>query len=46
MVAQLAATRQEPIAAVRARLIAWLGDLLVLRLLRRERGNARAINGM
>jgi hypothetical protein len=46
MVAQLAAARQEPTAAVRARLIAWLGDLLVLRLIRRDRGNAKVINGM
>jgi len=45
VVAELAAARREPAPAVRARLIAWLGELLVLRLIRRERGDLRAANG-
>jgi hypothetical protein len=45
IVAELAALRREPAPAVRARLIAWLGELLVLRLIRRDRGNAEAANG-
>jgi len=44
-VAELAAARREPAQAVRARLIAWLGELLVLRLIRRERGDVKAANG-
>jgi hypothetical protein len=42
IVAELAVLRREPAHAVRTRLIAWLGELLVLRLIRRDRGNARA----
>ena len=45
LVAELAAGRAEPAVAVRGRLIAWLGELLVLRLIRRERGNLKAANG-
>jgi hypothetical protein len=45
LVADLAAARREPAPAVRARLIAWLGELLVLRLIRRERGSLKAANG-
>lgn len=40
--AELAATRREAPHEVRARLISWLGELLVLRLIRRERGRAEA----
>jgi hypothetical protein len=42
IVAEPAVLRREPAHAVRTRLIAWLGELLVLRLIRRDRGNARA----
>jgi hypothetical protein len=45
IVAELAAVRREPPHTVRPRLIAWLGELLVLRLIRRDRGKARAANG-
>ena len=45
IVAELTAMRRQPTHAVRARLIAWLGELLVLRLIRRDRGNAEAANG-
>jgi hypothetical protein len=45
VVAELAEARGEPAPAVRARLIAWLSELLVLRLIRRERGNLKAANG-
>jgi hypothetical protein len=45
LVAELATARREPVSAVRARLIAWLGELLVLRLIRRERGDLKAANG-
>ncbi|MGH7526700.1 MAG: PqqD family protein [Gemmatimonadales bacterium] len=45
LVAEIAAASPEPAQAVRARLIAWLGELLVLRLIRRERGNLKAANG-
>jgi hypothetical protein len=45
LLAELASGRREPAAAVRARLITWLGELLVLRLIRRERGNLKAANG-
>ena len=45
IVAELAAGRREPATAVRARLIAWLSELLVLRLVRRERGDLKAANG-
>jgi hypothetical protein len=45
IVAELAATRGESAHTVRARLITWLGELLVLGLIRRERGDARAANG-
>jgi len=45
IVAELAAVRREPTHSVRARLIAWLGELLVLRLIRRDRGKAEAANG-
>jgi hypothetical protein len=45
LVAELAAARREPAPAVRARLIAWLGELLVLGLIRRERGDLRVANG-
>jgi hypothetical protein len=45
IVAELAVLRREPAHAVRARLIALLGDLLVLRLISRDRGNAEAANG-
>ncbi len=44
IVAELAVARREPQHAVRTRLISWLGDLLVLRLIRRERGSAEAAN--
>ncbi|MGH7527509.1 MAG: PqqD family protein, partial [Gemmatimonadales bacterium] len=43
--AELASARREPSHAVRARLISWLGELLVLRLIRRERGDAETANG-
>jgi hypothetical protein len=45
MVGELALVRREPAPAVRARLIVWLGELLVLRLIRRERGSLKAANG-
>jgi hypothetical protein len=45
LVAELAVARREPTSLVRARLIAWLGELLVLRLIRREPGDLRAANG-
>jgi hypothetical protein len=45
ILAELVALRREPAHAVRARLIAWLGELLVLRLIRRDRGNAETANG-
>jgi hypothetical protein len=44
IVAELAALRREPAHSVRAALIAWLGELLVLGLIRRDRGNAEAAN--
>lgn len=40
--AELAAARREPAHAVRAQLISWLGELLVLRLIRREPGSVEA----
>ena len=45
MVAELARFRREPIHAVRTGLIARLGKLLVLGLIRRERPDVRAANG-
>jgi hypothetical protein len=45
LVAELAAGRREAAAAVRGRLIVLLGELLVLRLIRREHGNLKAANG-
>jgi hypothetical protein len=45
IVAQLAATRGEPAHTVRARLIAWLGELLVLGLIQRGRRDAQTANG-
>ncbi|MGH7508984.1 MAG: hypothetical protein ACREMZ_05900 [Gemmatimonadales bacterium] len=39
---ELASNRREPPHLVRARLIAWLGELLVRRLIRREPGSAEA----
>jgi hypothetical protein len=39
---QLASARREPPHLVRARLISWLGELLVLRLIRREPGSVEA----
>jgi hypothetical protein len=40
--ANLASLRREPPHAVRARLISWLGELLVLGFIRRERGAVEA----
>ena len=45
IVAELAVTRGEPAHTVRAWLIAWLGELLVLGLIRRGHWDARAANG-
>jgi hypothetical protein len=45
IVAEMAVLRREPAHAVRAQLIAWLGELLVLRLIRRDRGQAETANG-
>ncbi len=45
LVAELAAVRGQPVSVVRHRLIEWLGELLVLRMIRRERGGLRAANG-
>jgi hypothetical protein len=45
LVGAMTAGRSEPASSVRARLIAWLGELLVLRLIRRERGHLKAANG-
>ena len=45
ILAEIVAARQEPPHTVRGRLIAWLGELLVLRLIRRGRGDAKAGNG-
>jgi hypothetical protein len=42
LVGELASTRREPPHLVRARLISWLGELLVLNLIRREPGSAEA----
>jgi hypothetical protein len=42
--AELAAARRDPPHTVRARLISWLGELLVLRLIRREPGSTGAAN--
>ena len=42
MTVELASLRREAPHVVRARLISWLGELLVLRLIRRERGRAEA----
>jgi hypothetical protein len=39
---ELASTRREPPHVVRARLISWLGQLLTLRLIRREPGGVEA----
>lgn len=39
---QLASVRRKPPHLVRAQLISWLGELLVLRLIRREPGGAEA----
>jgi hypothetical protein len=39
---ELASVRREPLHMVRARLITWLGELLVQRLIRREPGSAEA----
>lgn len=39
---ELASQRREPPHLVRSRLISWLGELLVLRLIRREPGSAEA----
>jgi hypothetical protein len=39
---ELASTRREAPHLIRARLIAWLGELLVLRLIRREPGRVEA----
>ncbi|MBA3258687.1 MAG: PqqD family protein [Gemmatimonadales bacterium] len=45
ILAELVSVRQEPPHSVRGRLIAWLGELLVLGFIRRERGDAKAGNG-
>lgn len=45
LTAELASSRREPPHAVRSRLISWLGELLVLRLIRREPSDAEAANG-
>lgn len=42
LVLELTAARREPPHLVRTRLISWLGELLVLRLIRREPGTAEA----
>jgi hypothetical protein len=42
LILELSSTRREPPHLVRARLISWLGELLVLRLIRREPGSAQA----
>jgi hypothetical protein len=42
LILELASTRREPPHLVRSRLISWLGELLVLRLIRREPGSAEA----
>jgi len=42
LILELGSTRREPSHLVRARLISWLGELLVLRLIRRETGSAEA----
>lgn len=39
---ELASVRREPPHVIRARLISWLGELLVLRLIRREPGGVEA----
>jgi hypothetical protein len=39
---ELTSVRREPPHVIRAQLISWLGDLLVLRLIRREPGGAEA----
>ena len=43
--ATLAAERREPLSLVRARLIVWLGELLVMRLIIRLPGRGEAANG-
>jgi hypothetical protein len=45
ILAQLTSERNESAPAVRARLIAWLGELLVLQLIRRDPGTAKAADG-
>jgi hypothetical protein len=45
MLAQLALMRRERPPALRSRLIAWLGELLMLQLIRRERSNAQTADG-
>jgi hypothetical protein len=45
IVDQLIAEREETIQEVRPRLIAWLGRLLQLHLIRRHPGSAKAVNG-
>lgn len=45
IMAALVAARGGPAQAIRARLVAWLGELLVMRLVRRQRGDVRAGNG-
>ena len=45
LVVTLAAERSDPLPNVRARLIALLGELLVRRFVRRERGHLKAANG-
>ena len=45
LVVTLAAQRSDPLPSVRARLIVLLGELLVRRFVRRERGHLKAANG-
>ena len=42
LILELASNRREPLYLVRSRLISWLGELLMLRLIRREPGRAEA----
>ena len=42
IIRELSVTRREPPQLVRARLVSWLGELLVLRLIRREPPSAEA----
>jgi hypothetical protein len=45
LIAQMAAARHQPASAIRAQLIAWLSELLVRGLVRRERAGLKAANG-